>query len=594
VIEYRIDPEQEFPPPPPFMYGTHYSCATFVVNYLVRQEPFTTLHINLQGGKFDVPDRLFFNFGSTWANLNSSSSDVKECIPEMFCCPEFLVNSNKLPLGELQRDERVSGTQQFVNDVVLPPWAHNKPHEFIRLHREALESDYVSDNLHHWIDLVFGYKQTGEEAIKANNLFYYLTYENAVDIDLIPEKDRESTIVQVRNFGQTPSQLFTKAHLHRLPRKNCSPLICQHKIGLSTAELELYTFSSQLNKSKPAGAVVAVQSSKTQLIAYHSDLTVTYFKFSIGQDGMSFPHQARFEKAKENPCAPLSVHSMYSVKRVVYAEEENLNTAEGSYVDSEESLTKQQGVPLNDEVNRRSLLGKLGSLFGMPKAKLQHTTQGDLSEYLSAEAAARSTLNFNHVSLSVMDGGAGRVISCGYWDNTLRVHALDTLKEVASTSSGHIGAITCVQVDKQGGHIIITGGEDGTCRVWALESPTILPSFYESVKPKGVQDNFDNPNLVCVHVLCGQESPITALFYSADLDIVASGSQDGLICLHSAKRGEFIRTIYDLSGESIDLLFISSQGYLVAHSWTALKTWLLWINGEKIQIMSNPANSSEK
>lgn len=42
-----------------------------------------------------------------------------------------------------------------VGDVELPPWA-TTPEEFIRIHRGALESDYVSANLHNWIDLIFG------------------------------------------------------------------------------------------------------------------------------------------------------------------------------------------------------------------------------------------------------------------------------------------------------------------------------------------------------------------------------------------------------------------------------------------------------
>lgn len=33
----------------------------------------------------------------------------------------------------------------------------------------ALESEYVSCNLNHWIDLIFGYKQRGEDAIAADN-----------------------------------------------------------------------------------------------------------------------------------------------------------------------------------------------------------------------------------------------------------------------------------------------------------------------------------------------------------------------------------------------------------------------------------------
>lgn len=50
----------------------------------------------------------------------------------------------------------------------LPPWA-STPSEFVRINREALESDYVSAHLHEWVDLIFGYKQCGDEAVKANN-----------------------------------------------------------------------------------------------------------------------------------------------------------------------------------------------------------------------------------------------------------------------------------------------------------------------------------------------------------------------------------------------------------------------------------------
>ena len=54
---------------------------------------------------------------------------------------------------------------------------------FVRTQREALESEHVSRNLHKWIDLIFGFKQRGEEAIKADNVFYYLTYEDEVRLD---------------------------------------------------------------------------------------------------------------------------------------------------------------------------------------------------------------------------------------------------------------------------------------------------------------------------------------------------------------------------------------------------------------------------
>lgn len=79
----------------------------------------------------------------------------------------------------------------MVSDVILPPWAKDA-YEFVRLHRLALESEQVSEHLHHWIDLVFGYKQRGPAAVKATNVFYYLTYEGAVDLSQVSTTDHLS------------------------------------------------------------------------------------------------------------------------------------------------------------------------------------------------------------------------------------------------------------------------------------------------------------------------------------------------------------------------------------------------------------------
>lgn len=36
-----------------FHYGTHYSNAAGVMHYMIRMEPFTTLHIQLQSGRWE-------------------------------------------------------------------------------------------------------------------------------------------------------------------------------------------------------------------------------------------------------------------------------------------------------------------------------------------------------------------------------------------------------------------------------------------------------------------------------------------------------------------------------------------------------------
>lgn len=192
----------------PFHYGTHYSSAMIVASYLIRLPPFVQSYILLQGGAFDHADRLFFSIEGSWRSAaQDNGSDVRELIPEFFYLPEFLTNVNGYNFGERQ------GSAGRVNDVELPPWAKGDPKIFIAKHREALESPYVSENLHQWIDLVFGYKQRGEAAVENLNVFHYLSYSGAKDLDNITDStERHATTSIIHNFGQTPHQVFTKPH----------------------------------------------------------------------------------------------------------------------------------------------------------------------------------------------------------------------------------------------------------------------------------------------------------------------------------------------------------------------------------------------
>lgn len=98
-----------------------------------------------------------------------------ECIPEFYCDPRIFYSLH-------------SG----MPDLAVPSWA-GTPEEFIKLHRDALESNRVSFQIHHWIDITFGYKMSGEAAIAAKNV-------------MLPA----STSTMPRSIGRR--QLFTQPH----------------------------------------------------------------------------------------------------------------------------------------------------------------------------------------------------------------------------------------------------------------------------------------------------------------------------------------------------------------------------------------------
>ncbi|XP_053571863.1 protein FAN [Bombina bombina] len=214
-------------PDPKFIYGSHYSSPGYVLFYLVRVAPEYMLCI--QNGKFDHADRTFNSIAETWRNCLEGVTDFKELIPEFYGSDSgFLLNSLKLDLGKRQGGK-------LVDDVELPPWASG-PEDFLEKNRDALESQYVSEHLHEWIDLKFGCKQRGVQAIEANNVFHPVTYEGEIDFNSIEDPDHKiAMLTQILEFGQTPKQLFTKPHPKRIIPK-CKSVSRSSSQNMSTGE----------------------------------------------------------------------------------------------------------------------------------------------------------------------------------------------------------------------------------------------------------------------------------------------------------------------------------------------------------------------
>jgi factor associated with neutral sphingomyelinase activation len=212
----------------------------------------------LQSGKFDVPERLFHSIDETWQGVFTNSADVKELIPEFYCVPsepesDFLVNFQDIQFGSKQSGE-------LIDDVVLPPWAKDA-NEFHAILSEALESDYVSAHLHSWIDLIFGYKQLGEDAEKAFNVFHPMTTMGAESYEFEgDETEKLAREIQIREFGQTPKQMWTQPHPQRLPRQSEDTKRDDIGTSLATSISSRLTIATEKQEAESTGRHICLLS----------------------------------------------------------------------------------------------------------------------------------------------------------------------------------------------------------------------------------------------------------------------------------------------------------------------------------------------
>ena len=188
----------------PYYYGNHYSNPTYITNYLSRTFPFSLIAIEIQGEKFDDPDRLFLSMQKTFESASSLKDDVRELIPEFYILPEIFLNINNLNLSQDKIDSE--GNRIIINNVDLPPWSNNNTTNFVSEMRKNLENSELKINK--WIDLIFGNLQRGPGAEENHNIFMAHTYERMVKIDTIEDPDSRNALMRLFEVGVTPFQLF--------------------------------------------------------------------------------------------------------------------------------------------------------------------------------------------------------------------------------------------------------------------------------------------------------------------------------------------------------------------------------------------------
>ena len=123
------------------------STRLFSLSFLIRMQPFTDNFIKINKN-LDNPDRIFYSVADQWSSLQSDPQNNNELTPEFFFFPEIFRNHNLANLGK-------SRSNVPVNEVTLPKWAANE-HDFIRVHREMLESKHVATHIRAWLDMLFG------------------------------------------------------------------------------------------------------------------------------------------------------------------------------------------------------------------------------------------------------------------------------------------------------------------------------------------------------------------------------------------------------------------------------------------------------
>ena len=267
---------------------------------------------------------------------------------------------------------------------------------------------------------MFGYKQRGPEARASLNIFVHLTYDGHVDLDAIEDPiERESTITQIQNFGQTPSRIERKP----FPKRTILSSLRGNNIDFSTLPLLLHSTPPLCIVGAPHRVYLKVKSWTT---------------CKTGVDGQVDSSVGDIDYCKGQI---ISVGKTCAIVRP-----KMLYIRYGGY---------NNGVSVHVGVTT-SRLGSVNTMI-----------------------SCHDSLHGSQIKVAKVSRN-GRWLVTGCADSTVRVWRIPSHSKLKSTFQlqatlcGHAGGkITCVDVNTRFG-IIVTGGSDGAVLLWDLRTTNFL------------------------------------------------------------------------------------------------------------------------
>ncbi|GMF49984.1 unnamed protein product [Phytophthora fragariaefolia] len=502
-------------PIPAFHYANTYSHMQSVLYFLIRLAPFTGAVLGSEEQQLHhkaVGEPTFDSVPEAFKMCTSDERHMFELTPEFFYLPELFSSArNKTLARHFTPGQDVSATSGLSRDVALPPWAAS-PYEFVRLHRLALESDFVSNNLHYWIDLIFGYKQTGTTAVDALNSYHIACYPERLDLSTSSDGVRAKLVQR----GTVPIQLFRKPHPARM------------------------TQDESLEARYPASHSMAVLSSRRQVRRHDLPSKHTAAVKSV-----------RFSNALNHAVALTALTGSTP------------GLGSGTGMGAHSTGSNDHGVVVYTTDSDGVVLAKryLNSVPDTVRSCPFSMVDVDQWWKLPAGCLVNEGVVFYE-----------QMISCGYWDGSWRIHwAADG--ELLQRIAFHKKPILCMarsEDDFTGDLALAFGSEDCTVSVWALSKLSASRSrrlFLKKELPVG--------GLPWV-LLVGHMSPVVAVALNVDLDVVVSASKDNMLLLHSLRGSTPLHALALTPGpmetSAVAHMVISAQGNTLVHSITTRKT----------------------